>query len=182
MEQFKTVMLIGEEDIKRYGYLDNNISIKTLIPSILTVQDMVLQPILGSKLYDDIRLNVLNDTLSTEYSKLLDEYIYNVLVYNVLSDIMLSISFKVKNLGVIQTNGDNITNTSLNDTMVMYNNYKSKGDFFETQLVNYLCYNSTLYPYYTISQDGNGMYPTKNTVSNPIFCSNKSKIMRNYDK
>ena len=179
MALYKTVMLISEADIKNNGYVDNNVSVKFINSTIQAVQDIDLQRILGSKLYDDIRINVLTGTTSDAYRELLDDYIYYVLVYNVLKELTYKLTYKLRNLGNVTTTDTNVNTLSYSELQSMKYFYDSKADFYEKQLVDFLCGNIGKYPKYTETQDTWGICPKKyNSTSNIYF---EKKNYKNYD-
>lgn len=107
------VSLISPEEIKASGLVDKNVLEPYLISAIETAQDISLRQLIGNCLYDSLR----NETLVLDKS-IMDELLYDVkkfLVYQVVADLVLPLTFKNRNAGVIQANDVNYGTNPIDD-------------------------------------------------------------------
>ena len=58
---------------------------------------------------------IADDTLTDQYRELLPEYIQPVLVNAVMSDLVLQLTYKFRNMGTVQTADTNLVLPSLKD-------------------------------------------------------------------
>lgn len=162
MEQlnYRNVLLISEDYIKSNSTLDNNISGKYLQAAITNAQDIELQSLIGTKLLEKIQKLVIDwkdpnkpvhpieppiydptsidDPENHRYKELLDYYIQPYLLYQVLSEITIPISFKLSNFGVMRTDDEKDLTSDINQVNLIKKYYRDKADFFKTRLQNWV--------------------------------------------
>ena len=106
----RNVLLISEDYLKTESFLDDNVSGKYLLTAIKMAQDIELQSIIGTKLLHSIQKKVFDNVIELEdnwrYKDLLDNYIQPFLLYQVLSEIVIPISYKMSNFGVMQSSDE----------------------------------------------------------------------------
>lgn len=106
----RNVLLISEDYLKTESFLDDNVSGKYLLTAIKMAQDIELQSIIGTKLLHSIQKKVFENVIELEdnwrYKDLLDNYIQPFLLYQVLSEIVIPISYKMSNFGVMQSSDE----------------------------------------------------------------------------
>ena len=77
--------LISEAQIRNYTDIDNNIDSAVIKNGIREAQDIKLQPIIGTLLYEKLTSLVdagtISDAANADYKTLLDSYIQNMLIY-----------------------------------------------------------------------------------------------------
>lgn len=106
----RNVLLISEDYLKTESFLDDNVSGKYLLTAIKMAQDIELQSIIGTNLLHSIQKKVFDNVIELEdnwrYKDLLDNYIQPFLLYQVLSEIVIPISYKMSNFGVMQSSDE----------------------------------------------------------------------------
>lgn len=106
----RNVLLISEDYLKTESFLDDNVSGKYLLTAIKMAQDIELQSIIGTNLLHSIQKKVFENVIELEdnwrYKDLLDNYIQPFLLYQVLSEIVIPISYKMSNFGVMQSSDE----------------------------------------------------------------------------
>lgn len=142
------VLLISEKMLKTQSYINDNVDSCYILPAIQTSQDIGLQQLIGTRLYDKITYDIANDRLEENYKKLLDDYITPYLIYKVMSDIQIPLAYKSRNAGVVQTSNENVSVVDMNDAQRMAAYYDKKASFYGIRLSDYLCANNNLYPEY----------------------------------
>ena len=149
----KEIFLISEQTLKSRTILNNNVDNSYIAPAIRVAQDMGLQPLIGSKLFNKLKDLVATGDIAkdenSDYKKLLDEYITPFLENKVVADVQLSLVFKLRNQGVVSLTGENVYNPSLRDIQYLIQNYENKANFYGSRLSNYLNANNYKYPEYS---------------------------------
>ena len=152
------VLLISEKTLKQTTFIPENLDAAYLTQPIVYAQDQLIQPVLGGKLYKRLLDGVKEDNLNENELKLLTDYIQPVLVNQVLSDIVMEISFKVRNLGVVTTGDTNVYNASMKDCQYLQQMYADRAAFYVNRLEEYLRCNQNLFkPYFPTCCPKDGM-------------------------
>lgn len=144
------VFLISTATMKKNSVVNNNVDDMYLLPSIEIAQDAGLQPLLGTKLYNKL-MDLVEDssiTGATEYKYLLDEYITPYLINKATADIIIPLSYKMRNQGVVQQTSEYTYSPSLKDTQYVIQNYDNKANFYGNRLSDYLKANRKKFPEY----------------------------------
>lgn len=146
----RNVLLISEDTIRTQSGLDNNIWGKSLLPAIRESQEIGLQGIIGSCLYERLCSMVedgsIRDTENLQYKTLLDEYISYYLLYKVISDLIPVIGVKLANIGVVISNDEHVQNLTEDERSRVDTYYLYRADFYCKRLQRYLITNKELFP------------------------------------
>lgn len=125
----KNVLLISPADIKMQSVVDDNLNEKVLAQAILEAQHLGLEEFIGTALLEKIQSLVEEGTIEDEpaYKDLLDDYIFYYLLYQVLSDIAIPISYKVANAGITQVEDFKLVKSSMSeiDQLKDYYNHRA---------------------------------------------------------
>lgn len=143
--EHKNVLLISEDYLKTESFLDDNVSGKYLLTAIKLAQDVELQSILGTNLLESIQKKVYDNEIDkfdySCYKELLDSYVQPFLLYQVLSEIVIPISYKMSNFGVMQSSDEKdyaVDNKQIN---LVRTYYRDKANVYKERLQNWLIYN-----------------------------------------
>ena len=142
--EYRNVLLISEDYIKSESNLDNNVSGKYLQSAIKLAQDISLQSTIGTKLLESLQKKCIDteDNIDKEenikYKELLDYYIQPFLLYQVLSDIIIPITYKLSNFGVMRTDDEKDIVAEPTQVNLLKKYYQDKADFFKTRLQNWV--------------------------------------------
>ena len=148
MTTMNNILLISEKTIKENSLVSNNVDGKYIQNAIRTAQDLSLVPIIGQKLFDRLCDGVANDNLTELETELIKTYIQPVLINAVMSDLVLQLSFKFRNLGTVQTVDTNVIIPSLSDLEYIRNDYSMKCTFYQNRLSDFLEDNCTKFKQY----------------------------------
>lgn len=169
----RDIYLISAKTIKSSSLINDNVDECYIEPAIVTAQDMGLQPLIGTKLFEKLQSLVLdgNGTISgdTDYKYLLDEYIEPYLLNKVTADIQLDLAYKFRNQGVIQSNSEYSNNQSLKDIQLIVENYENKANFYGMRLSKYLLANKAKYPEYFETDSCADMPSNPNAFNKHIY-------------
>lgn len=142
----KNVLLISENTIKDNSVVTANLDGKYIQSAIKNAQDMALLPLLGSQLLNEIYAQVQDGEIEDRIKVLLDDYIQPILLNASIANIIVNVSLKIKNMGVVSTNDTNVSNVGLKDIQWMKQNYDYNVDFYINRCMEYLIQNKSLYP------------------------------------
>ena len=167
MTTMNNILLISENTIKQNSLVSNNVDGKYIQNAIRTAQDLSLVPIIGQKLFERLCDGIANDNLTELETELIKTYIQPVLLNAVMSDLVLQLSFKFRNLGAVQTVDTNVIIPSLSDLEYIRNDYSMKCTFYQNRLSDFLEDNCAKFKQYS-GCDGNSLKANKYAFKNPF--------------
>ena len=134
----RKILFITPQTIKERTGLHANVDEKLVNPEILTAQDMYIHPLLGTAFYNRLLDGVENNDLTDIEQDLIDTYITPCLVYLVLSELPMGISFQFYNKGVVRKTGSDQSDPSMQDLIDVANRYKARAEFYRNRLMKYV--------------------------------------------
>lgn len=153
----RNTLFISVNTIKERTGLHANVDEKLVLPEIMTAQDMYILPALGTGLYNRLQDGIDNNDLTADETDLLDSYITNCLVYFVMSELPMGLSYQFYNKGVVRKTSDNTETPSAQDMIDVANRYKARAEFYKQRLVKYLKQSSTITKFPLYNNPGNGV-------------------------
>lgn len=160
------ILLISEDYIKTNSGLNDNVWGNYLMPAIREAQDIKLQQILGTSLYETILEQVKNGAIKNDhfkpYKALLDDYIQPYLMYQTINDLVPIIGVKLTNIGVVVSNDEHLTNLTQGERELVQTYYGQRAEFYGKRLQNFLIDNRTNYKELAICED---IKPTLDSVA-----------------
>ncbi len=148
------VLFISETFLKDNTLLHENIDFKYLRPVLLMCQDIYIQHKIGTTLYNELKDQITNSTLTAANLTLLEDYIQPALLNWVQSEAPTAISYKFLNKGLHQQSSENSSTTSLDEINFISKRYKDKAEWYTERLVRFLLENESNYPSYANHDDG----------------------------
>jgi hypothetical protein len=175
----KNTLFIGATAIKERTAVHSNIDDKSILPEIKTAQDMYILPALGTALYTRLQDGIVANNLTANESALLDDYVTDTLVYYVLSELPVGLSFQFYNKGLVRKTSDNSDQPNMQDLIDVANRYRSRAEFYKQRMIKYLQEVSTtnLFPEYINPGTGiDTMYPEKDGYQSSIFLGDENSL------
>jgi len=169
----QNTLLISEAKVKAFTDINNNLDPSLIKSTIREAQIIHITRLLGTKLYDKIIDDVDAGTLTGNYKSLVDDYIQDSLLYWSYYESLESIYLRPRNNGLLQPQGGD---NALSVDMIVYDkkrrSVKNKAEYFSERLVDYLCFNNSLFPEYGTEQNDD-IFPDAGTqFKSPIVFRN----------
>lgn len=169
----KQVLLITPTEVRKRTSLDDNVDEDKIINTIILAQDIVIEPLLGTVMFDEIKEQIIDDTLTDEYRTLIDYYIRKVLNSTILHKISMFLIYRFNNTGVIKNDIDRQEILSVSEIRTMRNEIEEYVGEYGSRLTAFLEANIETYPLYDDIVDGK----TKATdISNNVFYNGDDEI------
>ena len=154
------VFIISEENLRQFTDINNNVDSKLLKNAVREAQDIEIQRILGTKLYNKILDDIKAGTLSGNYQTLVLNWVQNALLYFSYYYSLEDIYIRPRNNGLLSpTGGENSEKVD----GVWYNrkreSVKNKAQFYAERLTNYLIQKQGLFPELNGNVELQQMYP-----------------------
>ena len=167
------VIFISEQALKDSSIINENVDMKLLLPTIKLAQEKYVLPILGTALYNELKTQITNATLTVLNETLLDDYIQPCLIWWIMAESPMPLTYKFMNKSVATRSSENANAASLNDLLKLEERFKDNAQWYSQRVANYLLENSTQYPLYL--NPGNGIdtiIPKKSVYSTGMFLGN----------
>jgi hypothetical protein len=152
-------LFISPEDLVKRTAINGNVDRDQMIQFIKIAQDIHVQAILGTALYNRLKTDVLNNTLAGNYQTLLEDYVQDVLVHYSMTEILPFLAYKVSNGGVFKKQSENSEGIEKSELEYLIQRERDIAEHYGRRLVSYLTFYGSLTPEYYENQNGE-MYPT----------------------
>ena len=127
--------------MKSNSNLGDNVWGKFLLPAIRESQDIYLQEIIGSALYQSILEKIKDNSLTDPYKEFVDDYVRWYLLYQVLADVIDILDVKLANLGTVRSRDEYVDNIGDGERDRLKQNYQYKADFYCRRMQEFLLNN-----------------------------------------
>jgi len=167
-----TALFISEKYLKDNVPVNMNVDIEELYKFTKTAEDLLIQEVIGTKLYDYLKGVVSNAkasppiAISTNDRTLL-EHIRDAVMWYTLFEALPFLRTKIRNIGVVKQSGENLETSDKGDYAQLMDKCKGKGDFYINTVKKYLCKYSKLYAEYKC--DSWNLNPNLLNVNNSGF-------------
>ena len=166
-------ILISETYLKDRSIIDNNVDYRKVMPIIEAIQDLKLEPLLGTDLYDEIITQTTPPTtLSGDNQTLIDNYILKFMLFYVLAEAPAALHYRYMNKGIQIKSSENSTPADRTDLKELYDAYKNKAEEYGDRMIRYILANPTLYPKYFSNNTIDKEQP-KNAYNVDIFINDR---------
>ena len=153
-------LFITLKELKRKSIFDGNLDADKIIQFIEVAQDTEIQTYLGTKLYDKLQADIIAGSLTGNYKILVDDYIKPMLIWYTQATFIPYAAYQISNGGIYKHNSENSTAVDQSEINALASHATETAEFYTQRFMNYMNYNSSLYPEYVANQD-DGMYPEK---------------------
>ena len=158
------IRLVTSQDIKYSTPLGGNVDADLIMNFVDDVQTMVIEPILGTKLFDKILTDFDAGSLNGLYLQMVDDYLKKIICYSVFADYTKFGSITVSNGGVYRKTSDEAQLASESEIAALAKGYTSKADVYIGRLERFLCDQDQNIPEYTTNQDNDYDLDPRNDV------------------
>jgi len=158
------VFLISVQDVKDQSYLDNNIDDKTVKNAILSCQEQMIEPVIGTNFYEKLLSDTANGNMSLTYQNFIVQKLWKPLIHGTLYMVARNLLFRYTNSSIVTDSNQNATAIAKADLETL--RYEEQGAFKHhiNKLQLYLKVNGSTYPeYMTYSADD--LIPTESQNS-----------------
>ena len=162
-----TTLLISEAKVRAFSDLNESVDDALMVNGIREAQDIVIQPIIGTILYNTLLTKIDNNSVSGSYQTLIDDYIQPALVYASLYNVTEAVMVRTRNNGLLTpTGGENSVNVDRSMYDAKRQSIFNKQQFYADQLSRYLSEKYNLFSIFTSNEPSvNRVQITTDTIS-----------------
>lgn len=141
------VLFISETKLRQFTDLNNNVDSELIKNAIREAQDIQIQRILGTKLYNRLMDGIVANDLNANESTLLNDYICDANIYWAYYYSLESLMIRPRNNGILIANGgENSDSIDLQLYDRKRISVKNKSEWYSELLSTYLIENESLFP------------------------------------
>lgn len=157
-------LFISRTDLVKNTIVDGNVDTDKFIQFIKIAQDIHIQNYLGTKLYEKIENDILNDTLTGNYLTLVTSYIQPMLIHYAMVDYLPFAAYQVKNGGVFKHSSENAETVSKDEIDFLVQKQRDFAEYYTRRFVDYICFENDKFPEYLDNTDSD-IHPDKDVDS-----------------
>ena len=158
-----TALFINRTDLVKNSILDGNVDTDKFIQFIKVAQQIDIQNLLGTDLFNKISADIIAGTLSGNYLTLVNTYVQPTLIWFAQMNYIPFAAYQIKNGGVFKHSSETAQNVDKNEVDYLVGKAREYANYYSTRLVDYLCFNDNLFPEYNSNSDDD-IYPDTDTT------------------
>lgn len=164
-----TVYLVSEQQVRTQSLIGQNVDSAYILAAIGYAQDINLQEVIGTKMLRSIKTQVeLHTYKSDEYKTLIENYIQPYLLQQVMADIIIPLTAKIRNAGVVMNADTHYATLSITDATKVRDEYMHKASFLAARIIDYIKANIQVFAEDVVGLD-QFVALSRNTTKSPIF-------------
>ena len=148
-----TALFINRTDLVKNSILDGNVDTDKFIQFIKVAQQIDIQNLLGTDLYNKISADIIAGNLSGNYLSLVHTYVQPTLIWFAQMNYIPFAAYQIKNGGVFKHSSETAQNVDKNEVDYLVAKAREYANYYSTRLVDYLCFNDNLFPEYNTNSD-----------------------------
>ena len=177
-----TTFILSESKFRQFTDVNDMLDTALIKNAIREAQDIHLQRIIGTQLYDKILSDIDASTLTGVYKTLVDSYIQDFLLYAAYYESLEAIYIRPRNNGLLTpTGGENSIEVDRSMFNVKRQSVENKMEFYAEKLSRYLSEEEANYPELNANNKAYEQNPDYSSqYRSPIVFSRNTKVIGNY--
>ena len=148
-----TALFISRTDLVKNSIIDGNVDTDKFIQFIKVAQQIDIQNLLGTDLYNKIGADIASGAsggagLSGNYLTLVNTYVQPTLIWFAQMNYIPFAAYQIKNGGVFKHSSETAQNVDKNEVDYLVGKAREYANYYSTRLVDYLSFNDNLFPEY----------------------------------
>jgi len=162
-----TTLFINRTDLIRNSILSGSVDTDRFIQFIKIAQEIDVQQIMGTKMYDGLTTAIPNIDLpaNARWKTVLDDYIAPMLIWYAQSNYMPFAAYQIKNGGVFKHTSENAQSVDKNEIDFLVEKARTNAEWYSRRFIDFMSFNQTTYPEYT-SNINDDIYPSNDATFN----------------
>ena len=136
---------VSENFIKTNSVVTANVDATDFTPLVELAAKAYVKPMIGTYFFDDLLTKYNNQTLSSDELLVVEKMQYAIL-WRVNAEATLTLTYQLKNKGIMKQNDENAESVALDEVTFMYNNYIQYATYFQSELKKFLMDNKDDFP------------------------------------
>ena len=146
-------LFITPAEIKKTTIIGGNVDVDKFTFSIANVMITVIEPLLGSELFDKINSDFIADTLTGDYLFLFNEFVKPITKFEASGEYIEISGYTLDNAGLFRHAPDNAETVDIDETYKLSQKYRAMAQMYVQRFDKWICKNASSIPEYKIAQD-----------------------------
>lgn len=179
-----TTFIISEAKLRQFTDINDNLDTALIKNAVREAQDISLQRIIGTKLYNKILSDIDASTLTGDYKTLVDDYIQDFLLYAAYYEALEAIYIRPRNNGLLTpTGGENSIEVDRTRFNQKRQSVENKMEFYAERLANYINEEQASFPELNSANKLYEQWPDYGTqYRSPIVFTRNAKRGAHYEQ
>lgn len=148
-----TALFINRTDLVKNSIIDGNVDTDKFIQFIKVAQQIDIQNLLGTDLYNKISADIVAGSLAGNYLSLVNTYVQPTLIWFAQMNYIPFAAYQIKNGGVFKHSSETAQNVDKNEVDYLVSKAREYANYYSTRLVDYLSFNDNLFPEYNTNSN-----------------------------
>ena len=164
------ILLMSTDYYKRNSVVNLNVDSELLKPQIIKAQNMNIERILGSNLFNVVLSAVESSTVTARLVTLLEDYIQPALIEWTTYTALPYLNYKITNKSVSKKSSDNSESSSMNEINFLRQDIRDDAEYLSERMTKFLEANLETYTEYDNGNtECNDIKPSKNNFFSSIY-------------
>lgn len=147
------VQLISVSALKNNTFIDKNVDDTLLVPCIILAQELHIEPLTGSTLWDDMTAEISSGTTSAPYQDLINRFLQPALYWWTMHEATWPLAYRFTNKNVVQKNSDNSQSAQSSDLQKLRDYFQQTAEYYSERATKHLRANIATFPKYVLVGD-----------------------------
>ncbi|CAB4162426.1 hypothetical protein UFOVP780_39 [uncultured Caudovirales phage] len=158
------ICIVDENYVKKYTNVNGAVDANRIYQAIYVAQDLHIEQYLGTDLWNKIKNDSANASITGVYLTLRNDYIRKALVWFVMVELLPSLYYRQDNGSLVKHTSEDSEVITQSELDRLIDDSRGKALHYTRKMVDYLCHNASLFPEYT-SNTFPDTPPVKNVYS-----------------
>ena len=164
------VLFLSVDYLRDNTVINGNVDSERLEPFIQLAQNVHIEGVLGTLIYNEIIGQIQTDSLTALNKTLIDDFVQPALVQWSLYEALPFINYKLTNKSISTKNSDNSDPVDLDALHYLRTNVRNSAEYLSERITKYLDKNEVEYPLYCENTEVDEISPNKsNYFSGIVF-------------
>lgn len=154
------VLFITRNDVVRFTATNGNVDVDRYLTFVKQAQDLMVQPLLGTKLFEKLKADIIAGTLADPYLTLLEDKIKPIVIQYTMVKYLRWASVQISNKGVFKFTQENGVNIDSDELALLMEDARSTGEHYAQRFIDWMAFNNSQIPEYN-NNVNDDMYPTR---------------------
>ena len=154
-------LFVTREDIVKFTALNGNVDPDKFTAFVKIAQDIHIQNVLGSNLFQKINNDIIASTIANPYLSLLTTFIKPMLIHWAMVEYLPFAAYTIANKGIYKHGSENADTIAVDELNILIEKERNIAQHYQQRFLDYMRINTISFPEYT-NNTSEDMYPDRN--------------------
>ena len=163
-----TILFINRTDLVRNSIIDGNLDTSKLLQHIKIAQEIDVQEIIGTPMYDGLTNAITNGIdlpANARWKTILDQFIVPMLIWFGQANFYPFAAYTIANGGVYKHQSENSQSVDKSEIDFLVEKARTNAEWYSRRFIDFMNYNNAIYPEYNKSKNDD-IFPSHDSLFN----------------